>query len=201
MPLFQSLSIKRKLMWIIMLTSGAVLLLACAAFVTYDQVIFRRTVRSDLRTLAKIIGAHSGASLEFKSQSMGQEFLATLEARKQIVSACFYLADDTVLAQYARPGQKTALPPRKPEADGLHFQKGYLVVYEPVVYRGDRVGTLYLQYLDESLARLQTFSEVVAVILAGAIGIVWIISSKLQRVISEPILDLTRTARVVSEQK
>ena len=50
MPLFQSLSIKRKLMWIIMLTSAAVLLLACAAFVTYDQVIFRRTVRSDVRT-------------------------------------------------------------------------------------------------------------------------------------------------------
>src|SRR5207249_158033 len=115
--------------------------------------------------------------------------------------ACFYLADDTVLAQYSRPGQKAAAPPRKRESDGLHFQKGYLVVYEPVVYRGDRVGTLYLQYLDESGARLQTFSEVVAVILAGAVLMVWIISSKLQRVISEPILSLADTARVVSDQK
>ena len=201
MPLFQSLSIKRKLMWIIMLTSAAVLLLACAAFVTYDQVIFRRTVRSDVRTLAKIIGAHSGATLEFKSQPMGQEFLSTLEARKQIVAACFYLADDTILAQYARPGQKAAAPPRERESDGLHFQKGYLVVYEPVYYRGERVGTLYLQYLDESGARLQTFSEVVAVILAGAVLMVWIISSKLQRLISEPILSLADTARVVSDQK
>ena len=184
-----------------MLTSGAVLLLACAAFVTYDQVIFRRSVRSDVQTLAKIIGAHSGASLEFKSQPMGQEFLATLEARKQIVSACFYLADDTILAQYARPGQKTAAPPRKRESDGLHVQKGYLVVYEPVVFRGDRVGTLYLQYLDESSARLQTFSEVVVAILAGAVLMVWLISSRLQRVISEPILSLADTARVVSDQK
>ena len=201
MPLLQSLSIKRKLMWIIMLTSAAVLLLACAAFVTYDQVIFRRTVRSDVRTLAKIIGAHSGATLEFKSQPMGQEFLSTLEARKQIVAACFYLADDTILAQYAQPGQKAGAPPGKRESDGLHFQKGYLVVYEPVYYRGERVGTLYLQYLDESGARLQTFSAVVAVILVGAIGIVWIISSKLQRLISEPILSLADTARVVSDQK
>src|SRR5438876_6701008 len=201
MRLFQSLSIKRKLIWIMMLTSGAVLLLACAAFVTYDQVIFRRSVRSDVQTLAKIIGANSGASLEFKSQPMGQEFLATLEARKQIVSACFYLADDTILAQYARPGQKTAAPPRKRESDGLHVQKGYLVVYEPVVFRGDRVGTLYLQYLDESSARLQTFSEVVVAILAGAVLMVWLISSRLQRVISEPILSLADTARVVSDQK
>src|SRR5438093_4934985 len=201
MPLLRSLSIKRKLMWIIMLTSGAVVLLACAAFVTYDQVIFRRTVRSDVRTLAKIIGAHSGATLEFKSQPMGQEFLSTLEARKQIVSACFYLADNTILAQYAQPGQKAGAPPGKRESDGLHFQKGYLVVYEPVYYRGERVGTLYLQYLDESGARLQTFSAVVAVILVGAIGLVWIISSKLQRLISEPILSLADTARVVSDQK
>src|SRR6266496_1292590 len=181
MPLFQSLSIKHKLTWIIMLTSSAVLLLACTAFVTYDQIIFRRTVRSDVQTLAKIIGAHSGATLEFKSQPMGQEFLSTLAARKQIVSACFYLADDTILAQYARPGQRVPPPPRKPESIGLHFQKGYLVVYEPVVYRGDRVGTLYLQYFDESMGRLQTFSEVVAVILVGAVLVVWLISFRLQR--------------------
>jgi hypothetical protein len=39
---FRNLSLRRKQTLIIMLTSSVVLLLACAAFIAYDTVTFRR---------------------------------------------------------------------------------------------------------------------------------------------------------------
>ena len=48
-----NLSIKRKLTWIIMLTSGIALLLACLAFIVYDRVTFKDSMVRDLMTMAE----------------------------------------------------------------------------------------------------------------------------------------------------
>ena len=48
MRLFQNASIRRKQTLVIMLTSGIVLLLACAAFVAYDAVTFRPQLAENL---------------------------------------------------------------------------------------------------------------------------------------------------------
>src|SRR5437773_3214542 len=202
MHLFQAPSIKRKLMTIIMLTSGIVLLVACAAFVAYDQITFRRSLENDLVTLSQIIAATGGGALYLEDKATGTEFLDALKARPHVVSAGFYLNDGKILAQYLREGAPGSPPPAKPEPDGRRYESGQLFLFQPVIFRGDRVGTLYIRYsMNEMAARRKTFSSVVAVILAGAVGMVWLVSSRLQRLISEPILDLTRTAQVVSEQK
>ena len=104
MHLFQAPSIKRKLMTIIMLTSGIVLLVACAAFVAYDQITFRRSLENDLVTLGEIIAATGGGALALEDKANGKEFLDSLKARPHVDSASFYLNDGELLAQYLREG-------------------------------------------------------------------------------------------------
>jgi signal transduction histidine kinase/DNA-binding response OmpR family regulator len=202
MQLLGNLSIRRKLMVIILLTSGIVLLLACAAFVAYDQVTFRRSLQSDLQTLAEIIGASGGGAVALGDKETGEEFLGALRAREPIVSACFYLTNDQALAFYRRPGWGGPQPPARPERAGLRYEDGYLLVFQPMVFRGETVGTLFIQYgMGEARTRLHAFVGVVGLILLGAVAMVVVISAPMQRVISEPILELAQTARVVSEQK
>ncbi|HJQ65823.1 MAG TPA: hypothetical protein VJ816_05580, partial [Gemmatimonadales bacterium] len=55
--------IKQKLTAILLLISGLVLLLTCAAFVTYEVLTSRRTTMNNLSTLGRVIAANSTASL------------------------------------------------------------------------------------------------------------------------------------------
>ena len=202
MHLVQALSIKRKLMLVTLLTSGIVLLLACAAFVTYDQITFRRSIQVDLRTLAEIVGTSSRAAVDLGDRVRSEVFLGALQARKPIVFACFY-KDGTVLSQYRRAGWDGPTLPDQLQADGVRFQEGYLVAFQRILNpEKEQVGTLFIRYaLDEMGARLRTFLVAVLVIFAAAVVMVVLISSRLQRVVSEPILELAQTARVVSDQK
>ncbi len=202
MRLFKKLSIKQKLVWVILETSTIVLLLACAAFVAYDQVTFRRTLQRDLQSLAEIVAASSRAALTYDQQPLAQEYLAALKARPQVERACFY-REGKIFAEYERPGARKQDFPKTPETDGLHKAAGQMIAFQPVISRdGERVGTLFIQYgLQEMTERLQRFSGTVALNLLMAVGGVFLLSSRFQAAISGPILELAQTAGVVSDKK
>jgi len=100
---FRDLSIRRKLTLIIMLTSSVALLLACAAFVSYDLYTFRRAKVHDLTTLAEIIGSNSTAALTFGDSNSAKEILGALSANQHIAAADI---DFVLEAQSHRHGRK-----------------------------------------------------------------------------------------------
>src|SRR5437016_158438 len=107
---FSTLPIKQKLTLVILISSGIVLLLACAALVAYDVLTFRRTMVNDLTALAKIIGANNRAALAFNDQAMAGESLASLKAKPFIASACLYTTNGTILVQYPAGGRNDLQP-------------------------------------------------------------------------------------------
>src|SRR6266542_232010 len=82
--------IRRKLMTIMLLTSGLVLLLTCAAFMAYDLLTFRQSAVRELSTVGEIIAANSTAALAFQNQDDAREVLAALRADRHIVAATLY---------------------------------------------------------------------------------------------------------------
>lgn len=200
MRAFQELPIKRQLMLLIMLTSGVVLLLACAAFVAYDQYVFRQNMKRDLTTLAKVIGGNSRGALVYNRPENAQKSLATLQDVPNILAACVYDTNNTVFAKYPEQAQ----PPARPAVSGQpFFGPNHLNVFEDVVGSDEeRLGTIFLQSsLRDLHTRLQLFTGGVAVIMFAAFAVVFILSSRFQGLISEPILDLAQTARAVSERQ
>jgi signal transduction histidine kinase/CheY-like chemotaxis protein len=207
MPAFQDWPIRRKLIVIIMLTSAIVLVLACAAFVLYDQSSYRRAMQDDLRTLAEIIGANSRSALKVadispaSAKDRGEEVLRALKARQEIVAAALY-KDDQLFAQYLGPGETQFHVPSKPGPQGLHPSANAIDVFYAITLDKEQLGTLYLRSsMAEAGARLRRFSTTVVAILGAAMVLVVLISSKLQQLISQPILALADTARRVSAEK
>ena len=189
-------------MLVIVLASSIVLLIACAAFALYDQYAFCESLKSNLSTLSKIIASTSGAALDLEDKDAAAEFLKSLEAKQHILAACFYQTNGTILARYFRSNYSGTLPVSPELPNSPRFEKDALVVFEPVEFRGHNVGTVYLRYaLDETRLRLYNFSIAVFLILLVAIVVLIPVSSSLQRLISQPIIDLAQTARIVSEQK
>jgi signal transduction histidine kinase/CheY-like chemotaxis protein/Skp family chaperone for outer membrane proteins len=197
---FRTLSIKGKLMLITMLTSSVALLVASAGFLVYDLVAFRARMSQDLMTEARIIGANSAAGLAFHDERAVGEILAALKARDETVSAALYAPNGELFASYLRAGA-AALPPR-PQGSGYRFENDRLEVSQQIVLHGEALGTLQIvsdmRHWD---ARLKRYTGIVFFLMFGAAGIAFLFSSKLQTVISRPILDLERTMRTVSTQK
>jgi len=125
--LFSKLSIRAKLLWIIMLTSGVALGVAGIAIVSYDSLTFTRAKLNDLSTQAEILGSISEAALDFNDAQAAREYLSSLKARPDIVSGVIYDSAGQVFASYFRKGSDDGgklVPPPKAEADGHRSEDG-----------------------------------------------------------------------------
>src|SRR5260221_10947454 len=201
MKSFRNASIQRQQTIVIMLTCSVALLLACTAFVVYEILTFRAEMTRNLSTLAEIIGNNSTAALDFNEEKAAAETLAALRAEPNIVAACIYAKNGKVFARYSRAGKKEFLPP-KMRFDGHEFKDDQLLLFKPVTFKGDRIGAVCLEADLHALSeRLQEYGLIVAGVLLAASLVAFVLSSRLQRLISEPLLRLARTARAVAVEK
>ncbi|MEA2601293.1 MAG: hypothetical protein QOF89_2285 [Acidobacteriota bacterium] len=199
MPL-RNVPIRQKLMLIALLTTGGTLLLAGLALIFFNVKRFKEEMRDDLTTLAQIVAQNSTAAIAFKDKTVATDTLNALSARKPIVAAAFYDEGGKLLAQYQRnPGMRF---PSQPRSDGATFVVGGLDVFRHVELDGKRIGTFYLRSdLSELTSRIKVQAITVgAVFLASGLAALFL-SSGLQRLVSGPILDLSETARAVSERQ
>src|SRR5438552_14593718 len=195
----RNISIKRKLMLIIMGASSVALLLISAGFVSYELLTFRQKMVSDLATLADIIGNRSTAALTFENKEDAEEDLNALRSNKGIVSACLY-KDNTVFAHYPKAGDASRFPAL--QKDGARFQGDHLLLFREILQKGDHVGTLFLESdLQEMRARLELYAGLMLLFLLVSLAITFLLSARLQRIITKPIFHLAQIARRVSTEK
>lgn len=201
--ILQNLSIKRKLTLITMLTSSLALILSSASFLIYDLVSFRHLLSQDLMTQAEIIGYNSAGAMEFKDEPAATATLSALTAKEDIVSAVLYKPDGKIFAHYIRGN--TNLPANLPadwQEQGYRFEGGYLEVFHDVTLNGERLGTLFLQSdLRQWSERAKRYANILIVFVLVSGLFAFFVSSKLQGLISRPILHLEDTMRMVSANK
>jgi signal transduction histidine kinase len=194
--------IKRKLTAMLLLISGLVLLLTSAAFVTYEVVTFRQTIRAQLATRSRILSANSTAALAFANEADATEILGALKYDPHMVAAALYDQNGRVLATY--PAAAAAdLIPAAPQADGYRFEGSRLVGFTPVAQgENRRLGTLYIASDTKAVSDALRLSGVIAlVVLAIAMLAAYALAAALQGRISEPILALAETATAVSTRQ
>ena len=198
----RDISIKRKLMLIIMTGSAAALLLVAGGFATYEFFTRREAMIRDLSGLADIIGDRSTAALTFDNHTDAEETLRALSARKNIRAAALYDQKGRLFAQYPNRHIEAGLFPEAPEGNGLRFEKNNFVVFRQIRLKGEVIGTVYLNSdLQESRERMLNYAGMALLMLLASLAATYILSSRLQRIISRPISHLAAIARGVSEEK
>ncbi len=193
--------IRRKLMTIMLLTSGLVLVLTSAAFLTYEVLTYRRSAVRELSTIGRIIAANSTAALAFRNQDDAREVLSALKADRHIVAAVLFDEDGNRFAVY--PDTLRADATRSlPEGGGFRFGPTYLVAVEPVAQGDRRLGMLYLESdLGALYQRLRLYATIALLVIALSVLAAYLVARRLQRQISHPILALADTARAISERR
>jgi signal transduction histidine kinase/DNA-binding response OmpR family regulator len=198
---FRDISLKRKLMLIVMLTSSLALLLASAGFLAYDATVFKARMSRDLLVQAEIVGANSAAALNQKDKKVSGDILLALREKEEIVAAAFYSPDGRLFTAYERDGMHGSLP-QHAEAPGIQSDNTAIKVFYRIAPRDQAVGTLYLESdMRPWRDRLVRYTGIVALLMCGAALVAFLVSTQLQRVISEPIVELEQAMRTVSTQK
>ncbi|MGA2593861.1 MAG: response regulator [Bryobacteraceae bacterium] len=201
MRAFRDVSIKRKLIGIIMLTSTVALLLACSTFLAYELITYRETATRRLSTVAQIIAENSTAALAFDDRRSAGETLAALRADLRMVSACIYTKDGRPFAAFLRGESRRDLP-RRPGNEGVEFRNHHMLLFRRITFDGEWIGTLYLNRdLQDIYMRLERYAGIVLAVLLASSLAAFLLSSSLQRVISEPVLRLAEMASRVSAER
>jgi TMAO reductase system sensor TorS len=97
---FRNLSIKNKLMAILMLTSGIVLLVASVAIFVNELVSYRMNSRRDMVSIAELVGKNSAAALMFGDRRSAAETLETLSSKPNVLAAFIFSQDHALFATY-----------------------------------------------------------------------------------------------------
>lgn len=201
MNFFSHGSIKRKLMAIIMVVSSVALLLACAAIMIFEANGFKNILKRNTQVMAEVIGANSSGALSFSDKVVGRETLSALRAEPYVLSACLYKSDGQVLATYYRDNAAQHVPP-PPREDSFSFEKDALQLFHTIRYDGDVIGTVLIRSdLSVLRSRIRMYAGITAAVMLSAFLIAFILSLRLQRVISSPISHLADTANQVAHEK
>ena len=192
-------SLKRRLTLLMALASGTALLVSTVAFVANDVVMMRRSKARQLKAMADLLASNGAAALSFNMPQSATELLASLENRPTIESACFFDAEGKLFAVYQRDG-KSDFSPEPPTWEGHRFRPGgYLDVALPVLEEGRAIGTIYVHAsMRDVQEQLYRYAWIALGVMVLSLGLAVVLSARLQRVISTPIVDLAAAAERIT---
>src|SRR6185295_14018542 len=113
------LSVRAKLLTILMATSGAAVLLASGASFVYDSRTMLRVMSEDLGSLADVAGANSVAAMAFGDVVAMDEILARLALKPGVVAAALYDTDGRLLTSFRRRDASRERIPSRPDASPI----------------------------------------------------------------------------------
>ncbi len=200
MMLVGSTSIKRKIVSIIMVTSGSALLLACAGFLVYEYVLYRDSMTREMETAARVMADSNRATVAFGDAAGAAKSLAALRADRHLLHACVYDKTGRLFASFVANASTPC--PASPVAIAASILGEQASVIQPVSVDGDSIGTVYLaRDLRDLSGRAAQYLGIALIVLAASTLAALAVSSRLQRVISGPILQLALTATKISNNR
>jgi PAS domain S-box-containing protein len=200
--MFRNQPITRKLLTVILITSGAVLTLTCGTFFAYELVTFRQSMVQSLSTLAQAIATNSTASLAFQNPEDAAQVLSALDADPHLLAGALYDSSGMLFASYLDPAGAHSPLPARPGSDGYRFGWTSLTLYQPVMIDRRRLGTLYLESdLGAMYQRFVLYGSTVIGVVVAAGAVALLLAMRLQRHITQPVLTLARTAKAVAEEQ
>ena len=199
---FADLSVKRKLITIIMLTNVAALIVASLFFTVNEILSLRDAMIRNHSVLAKVIGANTMASLTFLDPESAKRTLNGLTVEPHVTAAVVYDKQGKVFASYTRHDVTDFEPPPVHSPDA-QFSTTHLDLYEAIIdNQSKNIGAIYIQSDLQSIYNLLfNFAGTLTLILLVTSALSFFVSTNLVAIISTPILQLADTAKAVTKQE
>lgn len=202
MPVLRNVTIKYKLISVIMLASVVGLVLAGIAFIGWEQNVFLDNMVQIVSTQAEMIAENCKAALSFQDAEDAKKILGALHVESSVVFAAIYTKDDKLFATYYRDYASMDVHPKEFQDKGYSLDDGFLTVFKPIVLGDELIGRVCIRSDMSPLhTMLKRNASVILIVVLLCSLVAFLVSSRLQNIISRPILSLAEVAKAVSEQK
>lgn len=181
-----------------MLTCTVVLVIMSTVYIVVEYFTYREVARRNVMVISSVIAANSSAALAFDSPRDARETLGALKANKFVVTAVLYDRDGKVFATYpVRAAGAQSLDRGTPA--GFDFRGSFLEGFADVSLKNEKLGTLYIKRnLNDLSQQMRNNALIAFLLIITTLVLAYFLSRYLQRSISQPILDLERTAKNIS---
>jgi signal transduction histidine kinase/ActR/RegA family two-component response regulator len=194
------LSLQRRLLGVTMLTSLVVLLVALGAMAAYDLRAYHKGWVAELNAQAELLGHATAPALEFDDVKVASENLALLRLQPRVRAAAVYGAQGELFASYAAAGSDVSLPSRAAPGGVQHVERDIAVAL-PIMREGRTIGSVYVRAEYALYERVLAYLGIALVVALAALGLAYLLSTRLQRAIVEPILAVSAVARDVMQRQ
>lgn len=172
-----------------------------SAVVIYDRRIAYQTLLEELNVLAEIIADRTAASIVFQDPMLAEQNLLSLAARSTISSACVLDREGILFARYTR-NSDAGVCQKVTGIDKFTVFPTHILLSRNIVLDGEPVGELQITSdLGELKDRLNRIALLVALITVGVSLVVLLLSRRLVRRVSRPLLDLSSLVRKITSCK
>ncbi len=196
-----NLSLGRKLTLVTMATAVTALGLACVAILSFEFASYRGALDRDTAILADVVGSNCTAALSFHDKTAALEALKALHANHHVTSACVYDKTGAPFTDYEFAAG-SELCPRQSPAAGISSGPGWTGVTREIRLDGERIGTIFVRAdMGELIDRLRQYMLILACVFVASSLLALLLVSRLQGLISGPILNLVSLMRRVVEQR
>ncbi|MCE3263465.1 MAG: hypothetical protein K0R43_2544 [Pseudoduganella sp.] len=189
-------SLPQKLLGVVMLVTLAALLVSLGTILAYDLRAYHQSLTSDMTTQAELLGHMSAPALTFDDPRLAKENLALLRLRPKVNAGAIYNARGQLFATYIAPGADISVP-RTPQADGVAFTDGKMLLFRRIRDNGELLGTVFLQADYEILDRFGDYLIIAIFATLLAMGISYLLMRPLNKVVTQPVLAIADVAREV----
>lgn len=200
--LSKNLAIRHKLVMVIMLASAGALIIAGMIFTAYQWKSLRQFMVKNISAQAEIAADSCSSAVAFEDAESAKESLNSLRVESSIVFGGVYDKNSELIAAYYRQGTGKEVQPEFPLEDTYQFKDGYLTVYKRILLMGDNIGTVCIRSDLKPLKKmLANGIKIILTAIGVSLLVAFALSSKLQLLVSAPILNLAELAKAVSERR
>ena len=186
-----------------MTVTAVALLFISVGFVAYELITVQQRMRQDLSAQSRMIADLAAPALNHGNVADAEKILAALAEREHIKAAAIY-SGNKLFARYPANALGATFPPAPESGESSHFdfKAGNLVFFHSINAGTAPTGAIYIKSdLGEIREQMERYAAFFIWFIFATAGITYFLSKRLQKSISEPIVQLAKTARTVTAEK
>ncbi|MFN8255074.1 MAG: response regulator [Bacteroidales bacterium] len=199
----RNLSIRTKIIILIVSVSTINLILASLVQYNYERHIYNIEIKQKLHILIQVAAENTAAAIYFGNMVETKNTLDVFKADNHVSGAIVLKTDSTIYAEYKRPNK--ILDPKYQISlisDTIIFDKNVLISSKPIYHKGEFCGALRIEYdLSGYLKKERQYLIVMFYIIASSVLTAAILAYILQRGITKPIFNLFEVMNQISARK
>lgn len=197
---FQVYLIRQKLFATVLLTTLVALIVSLGAMIAYDLRLYHQNLIASMSMQSELIGSMTAAALTFDDQRLATENLGLLRLRPTVRAAAIYTAKGGLFATYIAQGGQADFP-AMPGPDAADIDGDNLIIFSPIVQEGVTLGTVYIRADYELFKRTIDYLGIATIVTLVAMLIAFLITARLARLVTHPIIAIAEIAREVVAQR